>query len=66
LKGSADIANNFTLRVMNVQGQVLFQQQQKIAGTFLIPVDMSEFASGIYFVVLETSDGRNTLRWIKE
>ena len=66
LKGSATLANNFTLRVMNVQGQVLLQQQQKIAGTFLIPVDMSEFASGIYFVVLETSDGRNTLRWIKE
>lgn len=51
-------ASPMTLEVVNADGKVLLQKQQRInSGYELIPVDVSNLSSGFYFVRVTTEDG---------
>ena len=49
----------------NTGRQILFNEYEMIQGSNAIPINVAEFSSGIYFVLIETVNGNTTLRLIR-
>ena len=66
---SFDLKSNsaVTLAVYALDGKLIANRvYENLSGANAIPMDISGFANGVYFVRLTTKDASSTLRLIKE
>jgi hypothetical protein len=56
LKLSSSNTEEITIQVIGLDGKMVFQSTQRIAGNSVIEIPSSTFASGMYFLRLNTND----------
>ena len=61
------LTKDLTLKIVDVQGRVLRQWQYDNPTTnFIQNIDISDVAEGIYFLQVQTADGLDVVRLIKQ
>ena len=64
---TGDLDNKVTIRVVNFLGQQVYSQTMNVASSskFMQTVDMSNFSNGVYFLTIETTSTKETVKLIK-
>ena len=48
---------NFSMEIVNIAGQVIYTQQVEATSSFTTDIDVSKFATGVYYIKLSNKDG---------
>ena len=64
---TGDLDNKVTIRVVNFLGQQVYSQTMNVASSskVLQTVDMSNFSNGVYFLTIETTSTKETVKLVK-
>ena len=64
---TGDLDNKVTIRVVNFLGQQVYSQTMNVASSskFMQTVDMSNFSNGVYFLTIETTSSKETVKLVK-
>ncbi|MFT5166803.1 MAG: extracellular elastinolytic metalloproteinase, partial [Saprospiraceae bacterium] len=58
-------ATDFKIQLIHVDGRILNSLSASVSGSELIPLDLSQLASGVYFIKLQTEDGQEVNKVVK-
>ncbi|MFT5764599.1 MAG: choice-of-anchor B domain-containing protein [Saprospiraceae bacterium] len=58
-------ATDFKIQLIHVDGRILNSLSASVSGSELIPLDLSQLASGVYFIKLQTEDGQEVNKLVK-
>jgi hypothetical protein len=66
LVGETSFNQKVGLKVVNILGQTIHQNELFLSGSWSTSVNMAEQSSGVYWIILESDRGRSVRKWLKE
>lgn len=66
LKLSTNHSLNLTMKILDISGKMIMQEQFQVNGILEKQINLSGFSSGVYLLYLETEEGKAVQRLIKE